>query len=349
MPQRLTYSLTPALLAATVGAGVLCLSASAEGRAYRLHAERPGPGSNRYMRRAGSGVIVTADRAEGPTVYGPQSNGELPPAEVLVRVDISGPIEQRAGYHDPCGAWTDGNDAIAERLCAAFAEGDVLLVIDSPGGANAGAAQGIGRAQAAKAKYGRRCTVFGDELVASLGLMWALAMGDNVYGPAASQWGSIGARGGHLSTAGAMAHDGLEMTYFTWPDAGKVAFAPEFPLSPEGRRRGERDVAEAGEAFCALVVGSTLGLRYGLTRESVMSLSADVFTGSAALTCPDAAGDARACLIDGVESLETVVAYALTLAESDEAKAIESAGAASAVRAAAQLRASARTPRRATR
>ena len=64
---------------------------------------------------------------------------------LLTRVDISGPLEQRAGYHDPCSGWTDGHDAIAERLCAAFASGDVLLVVDSPGGAAAAAASSRAR------------------------------------------------------------------------------------------------------------------------------------------------------------------------------------------------------------
>ena len=69
-----------------------------------------------------------------------------PVAPSLVRVDLSGPLEQRAGYHDPCGGWSDGHDAIAERLCEAFASGDVLLVVDSPGGAAAGLQQAAARA-----------------------------------------------------------------------------------------------------------------------------------------------------------------------------------------------------------
>lgn len=287
-----SYQLTPALLASSVGSGVLCLAAGAIGQTFRLHSERPGASLNRPLR---------ADLPSGAAhVVEPVAKS------ALVRVDISGPIEQRAGYHDPCSGWTDGNDAITERLCAAFAEGDALLVLDTPGGAAAGCQQGVQRALAAKAKYGRRCTGFANEMIGSLGMWWALAVCDELFIPAMGQIGSIGARGGHLDVSEAMAKNGERLTYFTWPNDGKIAFAPERPLSELGKARGDRDVALAGEAFCAAVCGGPIGVRYGLDRDAVVALSADMLTGQAA---------ADAGLCDGVATEEEVTAYALKLAE----------------------------------
>ncbi|MEK9647433.1 MAG: hypothetical protein VW547_17990, partial [Alphaproteobacteria bacterium] len=99
---------------------------------------------------------------------------------------------------------------------------------------------------------------------------------------------------------------GERLTYFTWPNDGKIALAPERPLSEVGKARGDRDVAIIGEAFCAAVVGSAIGQRYGLTREAVIALGADMLTGQAAVD---------AGLADGVATLEEVTSYALKQAE----------------------------------
>jgi ClpP class serine protease len=293
------YQLTPALVASSVGVGVLCLAEEGYGRTYRLHAERPGAHLLRRVSRAdlpsGAAHVVEPVASKSP----------------LIRVDISGPIEQRAGFHDVCGGWSDGNDAIAERLCAAFAEGDALVYGDTPGGAAAGAQQGVAKALAAKAKYGRRCTGWANEQIGSLGMWWMLALCDELFIPVSGQIGSIGARAGHLSIAGAMAQAGEVVTFFTWPHAGKVALAAELPLSDLGKARGERDVAIIGEAFCAAVVGSAIGQRRGLDRDAVIALGADMLTGEAAI----AAG-----LADAVSTEEDVIAYALRMAERGQTK-----------------------------
>jgi hypothetical protein len=119
-----TYQLSSSIVASSVGAGVLCLAPEAMGRTFRLYAHRPDARLNR--------TIPRADLPSGA------AHVVAPVAPALVRVDISGPLEQRAGYHDPCAGWSDGHDAIAERLIEAFASGDVLLVGDTPGGAAAG-------------------------------------------------------------------------------------------------------------------------------------------------------------------------------------------------------------------
>lgn len=285
MPRpRSSYQLTAALAATSVGAGVLCLAPAALGRTYRLHAQRPGPEQNARIDR-------TDVRVE--------------PKPALIRVEMLGPLEQRAGYHDPCAGWTDGHDALCDRLCAALVEGDVLLVVDCPGGACAGLQQGVARVLAVKAQYNRRVTVWADEMIASAAYWWAAAVGDEIFVPAAGKVGSIGARAAHESIAGALEKEGVTVTYFADPPE-KVALAPEMPLSSAGRARGERDVQLAAEAFRAAVCGSAIGVRYGLTPEALVALGADVLTGQAAV----AAG-----LVDGVASEEEVTAYALRLAE----------------------------------
>lgn len=313
------------MVAAHAGAlGIVCLDMRAEGARYRLHAERPGASLNRVVRRA--------DLPSGAA-----SNivpVEVPIAPSLIRVDISGPLEERAGYYGECGGYSDGHDAVCERLCAALAMGDVLLVIDSPGGAAAGLQQNVARAAAAKAHYGRRVTVYVNETCCSAAIWWAFGVGDEIYGPEAAQIGSIGARGAHQSIAGALAAEGVAIEYFCWPNMGKVALAPELPLSEEGRARGTRDIGILGRAFAAAVAESPLGQRFGLTIETIASLNADVFTGAYALTCPALDGQPRARLLDGVETLETVTEHALQLAESEEARAITDQ--AEAVQAAAQ-------------
>lgn len=291
-----TYSLTPAMVAAHGGGPVVCLAASAMGVAYALHDERPGPECNERLTRA----ALTSTRAAVIGASGILDNAPtLDVGPALTRVDIRGPIEQRAGYHE-CGGWADGHDAIAERLCAALADGDVLLVIDSPGGAHAGLVEAVRRVVACKAEFARRVTVYADEMIGSAAYWWAAVVGDEIYSPESGIVGSVGARSSHVSEAAHLASEGVAVTYFAWPGEGKVAFAPELPLSDIGRARGERDVAIAGEAFAEAVATSR-----GLTRDDIVALDADALYGPLAV----AAG-----LVDGVASFDEVLAMALDYA-----------------------------------
>ena len=302
-PSR-TFTLSAAILAANLGTGIMCLADAGQGRAYRLHAERPGVALNcRAIRCDGGRVEWRADLPSGAAHV-------IAPVEAvspLIMVRISGPLEQRAGYHDPCDGWSDGHDAVADRLCAAFAEGDVLLVVDSPGGAAAGLQQAAERARKAKDQHGRRVTVFADEMIGSAAMWWAYEVGDELFVPIAGQVGSIGARGQHTSIKGALDKEGVLVTYFADPPE-KVCFAPERLPDEETIRRGMRDVELAATMFREAVCGSALGVANGLTPDYLIKLGADMLTGQAAVD---------AGLATGVESFETVVAYALALAESE--------------------------------
>lgn len=290
---RLTHE-----LAAEYGGAVLCIDERAFGHRYRLRSHRPGPSLNVPVLPL-SDDVVEPDGIILATQDLVEESG--PPA--VVRVDIRGPIEQRAGYHE-CGGWSDGHDAIAERLIAALETSDALMVVESPGGSHAGLQEAVRLVLREKEIHGRRVTGFVDELCGSAAFWWMACVCDEIYIPESGMIGSIGARAGHESIAGALAHEGREVTYFAWPGPGKVAFAPELPLSDLGKQRGNRDVAMAGEAFAAAV-----GPRRGLTRDEIVDLNADVLTGFAAV---------KAKLADGVASLDEVLEYALAQASRGE-------------------------------
>ncbi len=236
-----------------------------------------------------------AERREAPAL------DMEPEGPIVTRVDIHGPLEQRSGYHDMCAGWSDGHDAITERMIAALEDGDVVMVIDSPGGSYAGCQEGIRRVLEVKQTLGRHVTAVADEMIGSAAYWWAACVADEIYGPESMIVGSIGARSLHGSFAGQLAKEGIEVTHFSWPPGGgKIAFAPELPLSDIGRERGERDVAIAGEAFAAAV-----GPCRGLSRDEIVELGADAMHGEMALS---------AGLVDGIASLEDVMDYALALA-----------------------------------
>lgn len=326
MPRKpAAYRITPKLVADHLGASVLCLAEAGFGRTFKLYDERPGAAINMRPSRTASSIEWRADLPSGA------AHVVKPVAAVpaLVRVEIMGALEQRAGYQSECGGWSDGHDAIAERLCAAFAEGDVLLVVDSPGGAAAGLQQAVERALKSKAAHGRRVTAFSNEQIGSAAYWWTSAVADELFVPPGGQAGSIGARGEHTSIAGALAQEGVVKTYFADPP-DKVAWAPEFPLGPVGEARGNRDVKLAADAFRAAVCGSPIGLRHGLTPEFLVELGADMLSGQAVVD---------AGLADGVANEDDVTEYALTLTN-------ESARAAND---AAKVRAKAQAPRRAAR
>lgn len=287
-----TFRLTPALAAAHAGGPVVCLADASYGQTFRLHASRPRYDRSRDLRRAdgydaapvGDGVVV------------PDA------APLLARVEIRGPLEQRAGYHDECGGHSDGYDAIAERLCAALDDADVLLTIDSPGGAVCGLFECVDLVLAHKAATGRKITVQIDGMAASAGYCIAACLADpgELYVTRGGMAGSIGARSAHVSEEGALAQAGLVWTDFAYP-AGKVALSPARALSETGKARGERDVMDAFNAFQAAVTAA----RPALTRKAIVALDADMLTGGAAL----AAG-----LVDGVAPIADVEAWALSRA-----------------------------------
>jgi len=296
------FKLTPELVSAHSGGPVICLDESAIGRTFRLSPWRPEaiePLTPAGLRAAGVEIINAPED--------PELEAEFEEKVAFVRVDIKGPLEQRAHYNDSgCGGgWTDGYDAIAERMIAALEQGNVLMVIDSPGGAVAGLQEAIKRIQAEKAELNRIVVAYADELIASAAYWLAATLADEIYVPEMGSVGSIGARSAHQSIAGALEEAGVDVTHFGWPGEGKYAFAAELPLSDIAKKRAQRDVAIAGEAFAAAVVAG----RPGLTRDAIVELDADCLTGSAAVD---------AGLVDDVASLDEVIEMLVTISQHEE-------------------------------
>lgn len=292
------YRLTAQIEATFAGGPVVCLAIQARGRSYKLHAERP-----RF--------VLARDRVLAPRAdaIGPDGTPiDVDPAgsPVLSRISITGALETVAGYHGECGGWSDGYDAIAERVCAAMVEGDVLLSFsECPGGAVIGLPECVDAILAYKAMYQRRITVMvGPGMAASAGYWLAATLADpgELYITRSSMAGSVGARSAHGNEAGALALAGVEVTDFAYP-AGKIALSPNRAPTATGVARGERDVMAAFEAFASAV--STA--RPMLSRKAIVRLDADMLTGSAAV----AAG-----LADAVAPVEDVERWALYRAAS---------------------------------
>ena len=271
---------------------MVCLAIQARGRSYKLHAERP-----RF--------VLARDRVLAPRAdaIGPDGTPiDVDPAgsPILSRISIVGALETTAGYHDECGGWSDGYDAIAERLCAALVEGDVLLTVDSPGGAVIGLQECVEAVLVCKAMYQRRITVIiGAGMAASAGYWLAATLADpgELYITRSSMAGSIGARSAHCNEEGALAIAGVAITDFAYP-AGKIAMSPNRAPTATGIARGERDVMAAFESFA----GAVSAARPMLSRKAIVRLDADMLTGQAAV----AAG-----LADAVAPLEDVERWAL--------------------------------------
>jgi ClpP class serine protease len=285
----------------------MCLADAGFGQTYALHKTRPAYVRARDLTPARDALLSYAGAIEA-SVEVTRRRG------ALARVEIRGPLETRAGYHDECGGWSDGYDAIADRMIEAFEDGDVLLVIDSPGGAVMGIVECVARILAAKAEFKRRVTVMVDSGMIASAAFWlgaAIADPGELHISLGSMAGSIGARSAHVSEAGALTQAGLVWTDFAYP-AGKVALSPARALSAAGKARGERDVMAAFNDFQAAVTAA----RPALTRKAIIKLDADMLTGAAAV----AAG-----LADSVATIEDVEAWALSRAgepmEDEEKKA----------------------------
>src|ERR1044071_1465010 len=169
-----SYRLTEDL-AASYGGEVVCLHPLAIGQQYRLFATRQGPECNARIVRDEFGTPRTV-ALKDPDGFGLKGAEVIDPtaeAAIVTRVDMRGPLEQRAGYHEPCAGWSDGHDSVTERMIAALEEGDVLLVIDSPGGAHAGLQEGVRRVVEAKEQYGRHVIAYADEMIGSAAYWWA--------------------------------------------------------------------------------------------------------------------------------------------------------------------------------
>lgn len=272
-------------------ASVMLLDPSAIGKYYQLHRTRPGADHNVPFF---GGALAQSARTSAPILETGTKEKQVSP---LLQIEIRDVLEQRAGYQDECGGWSDGHDAIGERFLEAFETSDVLAIFDSPGGAAAGCEQNVNRVVEAKRQSGRYVTGYIDELCASGALWWAMCVCDEIWGPPAMKVGSIGAYAPRASFAKALAIEGIDFKYDSWPGAGKVAFAPELPFSEIADRRGRRDIEAVGKRFAQAIVRSDLGQRLGLRYDAVIALDSDTLPGEYAVA---------AKLVNGIASRQDV-------------------------------------------
>lgn len=236
------------------------------------------------------------------------------PRALVSTVRLFGPLLQRSGPQGECGAWADGYDAFAERMLAAFAIGNVHLLVDGPGGVLTGLPECVALLTAEKARLGRRVhvTVVGMCASAAYAIACALADPGEFYLSMSSAAGSIGVRAAHQDISGKLAKEGVVMTDFAFPP-GKIALGSNVPLSPEGKALGEAEVMDGFAWFAASVSKA----RPALTYDAIVALKGYLYTGEKAL----AAG-----LVDAVAAVGDVEKLALAQAARDVEGAARAAG-----------------------
>lgn len=284
-PPTLSHSLTADRAAAFAGAPLLCLADEGIGRAWSFYAARPGFDAK-------ADVKVAAVEPDG--------------ARALVStVRLFGPMLQRSGPQGECMAWADGYDTFAERMLAAFAVGNVHLLVDGPGGVLTGLPECVSLLVAEKARLGRKVhvTVVGMCASAAYAIASALADPGEFYATQSSQAGSIGVRAAHEDISGRLAKDGIVRTNFSFPP-GKIALSPDAPLTPEGKALGESEVMDGFEWFA----GSVTDARPALTRDAIVDLKGYLYTGEKAV---------KAGLVDAIAAVGEVEQLALAQAARD--------------------------------
>ena len=225
-----------------------------------------------------------------------------PPA--LARVRIEGPIEFRGGYHDPCGGYTQGYDTIAESICAAMQDADVLVIFNSPGGVAMGLPECVDSILRVKAETGRKITCVVEGMCGSAAFWIACRIADKgeFWITPSSKAGSVGARNGHADISGQLAKDGVAITEFAIPE-DKIALSETRPLSDAGKAILETEVREVAAAFFADVSAAR-----GLSVKDVVALRARMFTGDRAV----AEG-----LCDAASSMHEIEAWAMARAKGE--------------------------------
>ena len=237
--------------------------------------------------------------------YAAAPGGILPPARPGVAVvEVRGVLEQRAASH-MCGE-SPGYDEITARAVAALGDpsvGAVVLALDSPGGDVPGLAECARRIRAAADAAGKPLLAFVDELAASAGYYLACAC-DGIYGPPAAHVGSIGELIVHASEARAIDAEGVDVEIIRSP-GGKANPNGMEALDDLGRSRLQTIVDRGAAEFIGYVSS-----RRGIATAAVAALDGALLGADDAI----AAG-----LLDGIGSLEDVIALAGSLAGSETA------------------------------
>lgn len=268
-------------------------------RIFRLDVE-----ALRLARVAPDATLCLAPGAWGSTFALEDSPPPSPtpgPGRVAV-VDICGPLAQEA---DQLCGWYDGYEGstgIAARVTAALRDPSISAVVlrfDSPGGVISGLEECVRRICEARDDMQKPVVAHVGETCASAAYWLAACCASEIHGPAASYTGAIGCYRVHLDESGALDQEGLKVTLVADPP-GKVAGSPHEPLSELARSRLDRDVKAVTARFVEAVTAAR-----GMAPEAIRALDGDLLQAGAAV---------EAGLIDGLGSLEDVVALAAALA-----------------------------------
>lgn len=188
-------------------------------------------------------------------------------------VDVEGPIAQRGWM---CA---DGYDTVCGNLEAALADPavrTVLLRINSPGGAAAGAFEWTGRMRELVVASRKRCVAYADEMACS-GAYAVACVADEIVTPETGVVGSVGVIASMVSWAKANEAEGIDFRAIT-SGAEKADGCPNLPLDEAAIARAQREVDTIAGVFHRWVA-----TRRGMTPEAVRALEAGVRMGAEAV------------------------------------------------------------------
>lgn len=188
-------------------------------------------------------------------------------------VDVEGPIAQRGWF---C---VDGYDSITASVEAALADSraeSVLLRLNSPGGAAAGAFEWTRRMRDAVVASKKRCVAYADEMAFS-GAYAVACVADEIVVPETGCVGSVGVIASMVSRSKKNTMDGFDVRVIQ-NGAEKADGHPDLPIDPEAVAREQRSVDQLASIFHRWV-----GERRGMTVDSVAALEAGVRMGGEAV------------------------------------------------------------------
>lgn len=221
-----------------------------------------------------------------------ESTSETTRSTVAI-VSIMGPLSQRA---ETFCSWVDGYDSIADRITKALndpAVGGVVLHVDSPGGDVAGLEDAVRRIVEARDQSGKPVAVFVDELCASAAYWLACGVADaGIFAPQAARIGSIGSYVVLVDERKSLEQQGTAIRLIRDP-AGKAENHPADPVPDLAVARAQEMVGKVTARFYAAV-----------TAERGLKPSIAPGLNGACLESEDALSVG---LIDGIESLDSVV------------------------------------------
>lgn len=192
-------------------------------------------------------------------------------------IDVFGVLAHRSGF-DAKSSYIQGYDGLARQFAAALADPQakaILLNIDSPGGEVAGAFQLADQIRAARGV--KPIHAIAGDLAASAAYLIASAA-DTLSVTRTGEVGSIGVVMRHVDFSGALAQEGIRVTYIH-AGSHKIDGNPYQPLPASV----QADLQVQVDHYYGLFVDAVAASRKGMTRESIRATEARMFTAEQAV------------------------------------------------------------------